>query len=180
MAAEKTLKLPSNQPFCNTEKRYEILLGAGCAGASPIRVEAWKPPQTESAPTLGRFLRISTLFRASWLPSQPRYRVDAGLPLSALMAPSLQISAADISRRQRRLHHQPSVGLGAKRPSHEGMLKAEMKRRGLTYDQLAAKLAEIGVTVDAHVLRNKVSRGGFSAVFFVQCLRAMGVTSIQP
>lgn len=56
----------------------------------------------------------------------------------------------------------------------KGMLKAEMKRRGLTYDQLAAKLAEIGVTVDAHVLRNKVSRGGFSAVFFVQCLRAMG------
>lgn len=60
----------------------------------------------------------------------------------------------------------------------KGMLKAEMKRRGLTYDQLAAKLADIGVAIDAHVLRNKVARGGFSAVFFVQCLRAMGCQSI--
>lgn len=57
-------------------------------------------------------------------------------------------------------------------------LKAEMKRRGLTYDQLVAKLAEIGVTIDAHVLRNKVARVGFSAVFFVRCLRPMGVGNV--
>ena len=56
----------------------------------------------------------------------------------------------------------------------KGMLRAEMTRRGITYDQLAAKLAEIGVKADPHVLRNKVARGGFSAVFFVQCLRAIG------
>ncbi len=55
----------------------------------------------------------------------------------------------------------------------KGMLKAEMKRRNLTYDQLAGKLGEIGVNAGPHVLRNKVARGGFSAVFFVQCLRAM-------
>jgi hypothetical protein len=40
-------------------------------------------------------------------------------------------------------------------------------------DPLAVKLGEIGVKVDPHVLRNKVARGGFSAVFFVQCLRAI-------
>jgi 3-mercaptopyruvate sulfurtransferase SseA len=61
----------------------------------------------------------------------------------------------------------------------KGMLRAEMTRRGITYDQLAAKLAEIGVKVDPHVLRNKVARGGFSAVFFVQCLRAMGCQTVR-
>jgi hypothetical protein len=61
----------------------------------------------------------------------------------------------------------------------KGMLKAEMKRRGVTYDGLAAKLAEIGVQADPHVLRNKVSRGGFSAVFLVQCFNALGVDSVK-
>jgi hypothetical protein len=56
----------------------------------------------------------------------------------------------------------------------KGILRAEMARRGMTYDQLAEKLAEIGVKDSAVNIRNKVARGGFSAVFFVQCLRAMG------
>lgn len=61
----------------------------------------------------------------------------------------------------------------------KGLLKAEMKRRNLTYDQLTGRLAEIGVRVDSHVLRNKVARGGFSAVFFVQCLEAIGCQTIR-
>ena len=61
----------------------------------------------------------------------------------------------------------------------KGMLKAEMKRRGITYDGLATKLAAIGVQADPHVLRNKVARGGFSAVFFVQCLKAIGCQQIR-
>ncbi len=61
----------------------------------------------------------------------------------------------------------------------KGMLRAEMTRRSITYDQLSAKLAEIGVNEQPKSLRNKVARGGFSAVFFVQCLRAIGVNSIQ-
>ena len=59
------------------------------------------------------------------------------------------------------------------------MLKAEIKRRNMTYDQLSAKLAEIGVSETPTNLRTKISRGGFSAVFFVQCLRAIGCTQIQ-
>ena len=59
------------------------------------------------------------------------------------------------------------------------MLKAEMKRRGMTYDQLAAEFADIGVKADPHVLRNKVSRGGFSAVLFVQCLKAMRCETLR-
>ena len=61
----------------------------------------------------------------------------------------------------------------------KGMLKAEMKRRNMTYDQLVVKLAEIGVTENSQNLRTKISRGGFSAVFFVQCLRAIAVPKID-
>lgn len=61
----------------------------------------------------------------------------------------------------------------------KGILRAEMTRRGVTYDQLSEKLAELG-TKDAPVnLRNKVARGGFSAAFFLQCLRAMGCLTIR-
>jgi hypothetical protein len=61
----------------------------------------------------------------------------------------------------------------------KGMLKAEIKRRNMTYEQLSAKLAEIGVRETTDNLRVKISRGGFSAVFFVQCLRAIGCQSID-
>ena len=56
---------------------------------------------------------------------------------------------------------------------------SEMARRGMTYKQLAAKLAELGVDDTAVNIRNKVARGGFSAAFLVQCLRAMGCRQIS-
>jgi hypothetical protein len=49
----------------------------------------------------------------------------------------------------------------------------------LSASLLAEKLAEIGVTDSAVNIRNKVARGGFSAVFFVQCLRAMGCQTVR-
>lgn len=61
----------------------------------------------------------------------------------------------------------------------KGILRAEMTRRGITYDQLADRLAEMGVKDSAVNIRNKVARGGFSAVFFVQCLRAIGATRVD-
>jgi 3-mercaptopyruvate sulfurtransferase SseA len=61
----------------------------------------------------------------------------------------------------------------------KGLLKAEVKRRNLTYEQLAVKLAEIGVHDSARNIINKINRGTFSAVFFVQCLRAMGCDTIR-
>jgi len=60
----------------------------------------------------------------------------------------------------------------------KGMLKAEIKRRNMTYEQVSARLAEMGVHETPTNLRTKISRGGFSAVFFVQCLRAVGVRSL--
>ena len=61
----------------------------------------------------------------------------------------------------------------------KGILRAEMTRRGISYEQLAERLAEIGVKDSAVNIRNKVARGGFSAVFFVQCLRAVGATTLR-
>lgn len=61
----------------------------------------------------------------------------------------------------------------------KNLLKAELKRRGLTYAQLAEKLAEIGVQETDRNLNNKISRGGFSAAFMLQCLTAIGVTNLS-
>ena len=61
----------------------------------------------------------------------------------------------------------------------KGMLKAELKRRDLTYADLVGKLADIGVMDSEPNIRNKISRGKFTAVFFVQCLTAIGVNEIR-
>lgn len=54
------------------------------------------------------------------------------------------------------------------------LLKAELKLRGITYRQLADKLSGIGVRENEANIRNKLARGRFSAVFFAQCLMAIG------
>jgi hypothetical protein len=59
------------------------------------------------------------------------------------------------------------------------LLKAELKRKGVTYAQLVAKLADIGVDEKEVNVRNKLSRGKFTAAFFLQCLRAIEVESLR-
>ena len=61
----------------------------------------------------------------------------------------------------------------------KGLLKAELKRRGVTYAGLVDKLAEIGVSETEPNVRNKLARGKFTAVFLVQCLNAIGATSLR-
>lgn len=61
----------------------------------------------------------------------------------------------------------------------KGYLKAELKRRGLSYAQLVDKLAAIGVSETEPNIRNKLARGKFTAVFFVQCLEAIGASSLR-
>lgn len=61
----------------------------------------------------------------------------------------------------------------------KGMLKAELKRRGVTYADLVGKLADIGVMDSEPNIRNKISRGKFTAVFFIQCLEAIGSSSLR-
>jgi Domain of unknown function (DUF6471) len=61
----------------------------------------------------------------------------------------------------------------------KGLLKAELKRRNVSYRGLAEKLAEFGVHETEANIKNKISRGGFTAVFFVQCLVAIGCTTLR-
>ena len=61
----------------------------------------------------------------------------------------------------------------------KGLLKAELKRRGVSYGQLVTKLAEIGVVDSEPNIRNKLSRGKFTAVFLIQCLEAIGASSLR-
>ena len=61
----------------------------------------------------------------------------------------------------------------------KGMLKGELKRRGVTYADLVGKLADIGVMDSEPNIRNKISRGKFTAVFLIQCLEAIGVREIR-
>jgi hypothetical protein len=53
------------------------------------------------------------------------------------------------------------------------LLKAELKRKGVTYAQLADLIGEKEVNI-----RNKLSRGKFSAAFMLQCLVAIDVGTL--
>jgi 1,4-alpha-glucan branching enzyme len=59
------------------------------------------------------------------------------------------------------------------------LLKAELTRRGITYAQLVGKLADIGVMDSEPNIRNKLSRGKFTAVFLIQCLEAIGASTLR-
>jgi 3-mercaptopyruvate sulfurtransferase SseA len=61
----------------------------------------------------------------------------------------------------------------------KGLLKAELKRRSVGYKQLAEKLEELGVHETDRNIANKLARGGFSAVFLVQCLAAIGCETVR-
>ena len=61
----------------------------------------------------------------------------------------------------------------------KNLLKGELKRRGVTYAQLAENLAAIGVHETERNLNNKISRGGFSAAFLLQCLHVAGVQELR-
>ncbi len=61
----------------------------------------------------------------------------------------------------------------------KGILKAELKRKGISYIELAQKLHAIGVKENDANIRTKISRGGFTAVFFIQCLEAIGCHTLH-
>lgn len=61
----------------------------------------------------------------------------------------------------------------------KGMLRAELKRKGVGYRDLAEKLEAMGVHETERNIANKISRGGFTAVFLVQCLEAIGIHEVR-
>lgn len=60
-----------------------------------------------------------------------------------------------------------------------GLLKAELARRAISYRELVDRLAAIGVKESEQNIANKLSRGTFTAAFFVQCLDAIGCRTLR-
>lgn len=61
----------------------------------------------------------------------------------------------------------------------KGLLKAELKRRNVGYRELAEKLSAMGIPETEANIKNKISRGGFTAVFLIQCLEAIGAMTLR-
>ena len=61
----------------------------------------------------------------------------------------------------------------------KNMLKAELKRRGISYEVLVAKLQAMGVDENYNTVNTKLNRGAFSFVFALQCFKAMDAKEIR-
>lgn len=61
----------------------------------------------------------------------------------------------------------------------KNMLKAELKRRGITYSILVQKLNAIGVNENYNSINAKLNRGSFTFVFVLQCFKALDVKEIR-
>jgi len=59
------------------------------------------------------------------------------------------------------------------------ILKAELKRNGVTYAQLVDMLAAMGISEKEVNVRNKLSRGKFTAAFLFQCLSALQTETLH-
>jgi len=59
------------------------------------------------------------------------------------------------------------------------LLKSELKKRGVTYAQLVANLAALGIEEKEVNVRNKLSRGTFTAAYMLQCFTAIGAHTIH-
>lgn len=60
-----------------------------------------------------------------------------------------------------------------------GILKAELKRRDISYEQLVAMLDKIGVKETLASILNKMSRGSFQFSFFLQCAGVIGIKNLR-
>ncbi len=58
-------------------------------------------------------------------------------------------------------------------------LKAEMKRAGVTYTELARRLEEHGLQETEASITSKLARGTFAATFFLAVLAALGLDGMR-
>ncbi len=56
---------------------------------------------------------------------------------------------------------------------------SDVQHRNISYRQLAERLEALGVHDSERNINNKISRGEFTAVFFVQCLVAIGCRALR-
>jgi hypothetical protein len=61
----------------------------------------------------------------------------------------------------------------------QSILKAELRRRNIGYRELAERLTAMGTPETDRNIANKISRGGFTAAFFIECLVAIGCQTVR-
>jgi len=61
----------------------------------------------------------------------------------------------------------------------KNIIKSELKRKGLKVKDLVELLKPYEEELTELAFNNKMSRGGFSAVFFLKCLKALEVKNIR-
>jgi Domain of unknown function (DUF6471) len=54
------------------------------------------------------------------------------------------------------------------------LVKAELKKADVTYDELAARLSSMGMPETKASVSNKISRGAFPTSFFLATMKAIG------
>jgi hypothetical protein len=59
------------------------------------------------------------------------------------------------------------------------LLKSELIKRGISNYDLSLMLKEIGVEETKASIDSKISRGSFSASFFLECLSVIGCNKIE-
>lgn len=59
------------------------------------------------------------------------------------------------------------------------LLKSQMVLAGVNYEELIVRLAAIGVNESYKGIANKINRGSFTFIFFMQCMKALGVNEIR-
>jgi hypothetical protein len=59
------------------------------------------------------------------------------------------------------------------------LLKAELKRKEMSYKNLANMLTDDGTPETGASVANKISRGTFTAAFMLQCLKAIGCQTVR-
>jgi hypothetical protein len=59
------------------------------------------------------------------------------------------------------------------------LLKAELARLGVGYEGLVEQLQAIGVDESYKGIAAKINRGTFSFLFFLQCMKALGIKEVQ-
>lgn len=52
-------------------------------------------------------------------------------------------------------------------------LKAELVRQNIKYEELILRLEKIGVKENYKGIANKINRGSFTFIFFMQCMKAI-------
>jgi len=57
----------------------------------------------------------------------------------------------------------------------KALLRFAMSQRGVGPEELAERLSKMGIEISAGGVANKISRGGFSSMFLLQCMDALEI-----